>query len=223
MAPTTDVTGLPVYNKSVIAFGDFNMATYTWQNGSFVLSGTGDTTLTTTVDSRTDLSQVPLSGETVRDAYNNQVFTPHAKYASVDAAYRAVAALLEPSDTALPAAQKAAISLTDVKHAVAGDEGSPVVAYTVALKGDYPAQGFPLRLGDLQRSAIRVLTTALQSSAFEELAGLNGVKGVKVGPYTSQFENVEPAVTATLTRVSKDSGHPHGSGPGSGTKGHSRS
>lgn len=106
-----------------------------------------------------------------------------------------------------------------------------MVAYTVAIKGDYPAQGYPLRLGDLQRSAIRVLTTASQSSAFEELAGLNGVKGIKVGPYTSQFKNLEPAVTATLSKVSRESGSEHGSdnkghdsdnhSHGSDNKGHS--
>lgn len=209
VAPTTDVTGLPVHNRTVTT----TRTSYTWQFGGFTPSATGGTTLNTTVDGKTDLTKVPLSGETVRDAYNNQVFTPNAKYASVDAAYRAVAALLDPSAAGLTAAQKAGISLTGVQHATAGDDSSPVVAYTVTLKGDYPAQGYPLRLGDLQRSAIRVLTTASQSSAFEELAGLNGVKGIKVGPYTSQFKNLEPAVTATLSKVTKASGG-HGSDNG---------
>lgn len=171
--------------------------------------------MSTTVDKNTDLSRAPQSGETVTDAINNQVFTPNAKFTSVDEAYRTVTALLDPSSTALSAAQKAAIDITGVQHATAGDDSTPVVAYTVALKGDYPAQGYPLRLGDLQRSAIRVLTTASQSSSFQELAGLKGVKGIKVGPYTAQFKNLEPAVTTTLGRVSKapenqhESGHSH--------------
>lgn len=206
VAPAIDVSGLPAYNRTTRSNG---RVSYNWQFGGLTPSADGGTTVTTTVDGNTDLSQVPRSGETVTDAINNQVFTPNAKFASVDDAYRAVAALLDPSSTALNAAQKAAIGITGVQHATAGDDSSPVVAYTVALKGDYPAQGYPLRLGDLQRSAIRVLTTASQSSSFEELAGLNGVKGIKVDPYTSQFKNLEPAVTATLGKVSKVSGeHP---------------
>ncbi|TXS39098.1 glycoside hydrolase family 3 protein [Streptomyces sp. OR43] len=209
VAPAIDVSGLPVYNRTTRSNG---RVSYNWQFGGLTPSATGGTVVNTTVDRNTDLSRVPRSGETVTDAINNQVFTPNAKFTSVDDAYRAVAALLAPDSTALSAAQKAAISITGVQHATAGDVNSPVVAYTVALKGDYPAQGYPLRLGDLQRSAIRVLTTASQSSSFEELAGLNGVKGIKVGPYTSQFKNLEPAVTATLGKVSKASGGHHGSG-----------
>ncbi|MET7527234.1 glycoside hydrolase family 3 C-terminal domain-containing protein [Streptomyces sp900116325] len=213
VAPAIDISGLPAYNKKTRSNGQVS---YTWQFGGLTPSADGGTAVTTTVDRNTDLSKVPQSGETVTDAINNQVFTPNAKFTSVDDAYRAVTALLDPSSTALSAAQKAAISITGIQHATAGDDSSPVVAYTVALKGDYPAQGYPLRLGDLQRSAIRVLTTASQSSSFQELASLNGVKGIKVGPYTSQFKNLEPAVTATLGKVSKASGGHDDSGHNDG-------
>ncbi|MFJ7949158.1 glycoside hydrolase family 3 protein [Streptomyces sp. NPDC096354] len=209
VAPAIDISGLPTYNKRTRSNGQVS---YTWQFGGLIPSADGGTAVTTTVDRNTDLSQVPQSGATVTDAINNQVFTPNAKFTSVDDAYGAVTALLDPSSTALSAAQKAAISITGVQHATAGDESSPVVAYTVALKGDYPAQGYPLRLGDLQRSAIRVLTTASQSSSFEELAGLQDVHGIKVKPYTAQFKNLEPAVTATLGKVANASGNQHSSG-----------
>lgn len=213
VAPAIDISGLPTYNKKTRSNGQVN---YTWQFGGLTPSATGGTVVTTTVDQNTDLTKVPQSGDTVTDAINNQVFTPNAKFTSVDDAYRAVIALLDPSSTALTAAQKAGIGITGIQHATAGDDSSPVVAYTVALKGDYPAQGYPLRLGDLQRSAIRVLTTASQSSSFQELASLNGVKGIKVGPYTSQFESLEPAVTATLGKVSTASGDHHDSGHNDG-------
>ncbi|MET7859841.1 glycoside hydrolase family 3 C-terminal domain-containing protein [Streptomyces sp. NPDC005318] len=217
VAPAIDISGLPTYNKKTRSNGQVS---YTWQFGGLTPSATGGTTVTTTVDQNTDLTKVPQSGETVTDAINNQVFTPNAKFTSVDDAYRAVIALLDPSSTGLSAAQKAGISITGVQHATTGDDSSPVVAYTVALKGDYPAQGYPLRLGDLQRSAIRVLTTASQSSSFQELAGLNGVKGIKVGPYTSQFDNLEPAVTTTLGKVSKASGDQLNSGHNNGQDKH---
>ncbi|MFF1838037.1 glycoside hydrolase family 3 N-terminal domain-containing protein [Streptomyces sp. NPDC058231] len=216
VAPSIDVSGLPAYNKKTRSTG---AVSYTWQLGGLTLSGTGGTAVTTTVDQKTDLSQVPQSGETVTDAMNNQVFTPNAKFGSVDDAYRAVTALLDPSSTALTAAQKAAISITGVQHATASDDTTPVVSYTVKVTGDYPAQGYNLRLGDLQRSAIRVLTTAAQSSSFEELAGLQGVHGIKVEPYTAQFKDLEPAVTtdkSTVTKPSDDkhSGNQHGRHPG---------
>ncbi|WP_328884998.1 fibronectin type III-like domain-contianing protein [Streptomyces sp. NBC_00316] len=130
--------------------------------GGLTLSVTGGTTVTTTVDQNTDLSQVPQSGETVTDAMNNQVFTPNATFTSVDSAYRA-----------------------------------------------YPVQGYNLRLGDLQRSAIRVLTTAAQSSSFEELAGPQGVHGITVKPYTAQFKDLEPAVTTDKSTVAKPSDDKH--------------
>ncbi|WP_285571931.1 glycoside hydrolase family 3 N-terminal domain-containing protein [Streptomyces sp. RTGN2] len=217
VAPAIDISGLPAYNKATRSNG---RVSYTWQFGGFTPSAAGGTVVSTTVDKNTDLSRAPQSGETVTDAINNQVFTPNAKFTSVDDAYRTVTALLDPSSTALSAAQKAAIDITGLQHATAGDDSSPVVAYTVALKGDYPTQGYPLRLGDLQRSAIRVLTTASQSSSFQELAGLKGVKGIKVGPYTAQFKNLEPAVSTTLGRVSKAPRDQHDSGHGHGHDGH---
>ncbi|WP_299535933.1 hypothetical protein [uncultured Streptomyces sp.] len=40
------------------------------------------------------------------------------------------------------------------------------------------------------------------------------MKGIKVGPYTSQFKNLEPAVTATLGKVSKTPDDRHDAGHG---------
>lgn len=58
-----------------------------------------------------------------------------------------------------------------------------------------------MRLGDLQRSAMRVLDVASQSAPFAQLAEIQGVSGITVSPYTSQFTNLEPAVTVVKERV----------------------
>ena len=44
-----------------------------------------------------------------------------------------------------------------------------------------------MRLGDLQRSAGRVLNTAMQSAQFAQLAAINGVSGVQTVPYGSKL------------------------------------
>jgi len=93
---------------------------------------------------------------------------------------------LNPANTALNATQKAAISVQDVVQQVEGDDTTPVVSYTVVTTGNYPSQ-FLMRLGDLQRSAIRVLNIVMQSAPFGELAGLQGVSGVEIAPYSEQF------------------------------------
>ncbi|HOV02577.1 MAG TPA: hypothetical protein PK456_15965, partial [Dermatophilaceae bacterium] len=71
-------------------------------------------------------------------------------YASVANAYAGLTNLL--ATTALSATQKAAITITNVTHATPGDATSAVTAYTVVIKGNYPAS-YDMRLGDLQRSA----------------------------------------------------------------------
>ncbi len=201
VAPTVDIDGLPVYNKTTQTFGTFSFTNWNLQLGGFTLAAGGATTISTTVDTHTDLSKTPLSGVTTTDAINNQVFTPNPKFTSVDDAYQAVQALLAPTSTALTAAQKAGISLTDVVHATAGDATTPVTAYTVTLTGNYPAVGYPMRLGDLQRSAIRVLTTASRTESFQQLAQEQGVKGIKVGPYGKLFTNLDPTVTSSRGEV----------------------
>lgn len=86
-------------------------------------------------------------------------------YASVANAYAGLTNLL--ATTALSATQKAAITITNVTHATPGDATSAVTAYTVVIKGNYPAS-YDMRLGDLQRSAMRILNIAMQSAPFGE-------------------------------------------------------
>ncbi|SOD73590.1 beta-glucosidase [Jatrophihabitans sp. GAS493] len=184
VTPQFDLNGLPVYNKTTQTFGTFSFTSYAFSLGSLTLSATGDKTFATTVDSSTDLSKAPLSGSTTTDAGGHQVFTPNPKFTSVDEAYQATIALL--AGTAFNATQKAAITISNVVHATPSDATSPVTAYRVTEKGSYPAT-YDMRLGDLQRSASRVLTQAMQSEPFAQLAKLQGVKGIHVASYEAQF------------------------------------
>jgi beta-glucosidase-like glycosyl hydrolase len=196
VTPTIDVNGMAAYTKNVLHFGTFEFTTWAWQLGGLGLSATGDQTVTTRVDESTDLSQVPLSGTV------DGVYTPLEPYGTVQAAYDSVIALLAPSNTALTAAQKAGISVTDVVHADPTDATSPVVAYKVTLRGSYPT-AYPMRLGDLQRSVIHILNVVAQSAPFAELATDQGVRGIRVGPYTDQFRNLVEYVEVDLGRVTR--------------------
>ncbi len=190
--PTIDVAGLPVYTTTVRG----TALRYSWVFGGFTPTATGTATISTTVDQNTDLSN-PQSGAFTTDANGQQVFTP-VSYASVADAYAATTGLL--ASNALNATQKAAISLTDVTHATPGDDTTPVTAYTVVMTGNYPTS-YDMRLGDLQRSAMRILNVAMQSAPFDQLASLQGVNGITVGSYTSQFHNLQPVVTTTKGKV----------------------
>jgi beta-glucosidase-like glycosyl hydrolase len=191
--PTIDLAGLPAYTKQTFQFGSFTFTRYSFQFGGFSLSAGGSETISTTVDETTDLSQTPLSGEIV-----DGTFVPVAPYGTVDNAYAAVMDLL--AGNALNGGQKAAISVENVVHQVAGDDTSPVVAYTVVMKGNYPAN-YLLRLGDLQRSAMRVLNIAMQSAPFGELASIQGEPGISVHPYSQQFNNLDPVVWVSKDKV----------------------
>ncbi|SDJ26907.1 beta-glucosidase [Frankineae bacterium MT45] len=206
VTPQLDINGLPVYNKTTISFGTLTFTNYAFSLGSLTLSATGDQTLSSTVNSSTDLSKTPLSGSTVTNAAGNPVFTPNAKFTSVDDAYRTTTAFL--AGTALNASQKAAISITNVVNATPGDSSSPVTSYTVVVKGSYPAS-YDMRLGDLQRSAGRVLTQAMQSEPFAQLAKQQGVKGIHVASYEAQFGNKLPqfATVASGPVTSPHQGH----------------
>jgi beta-glucosidase len=96
----------------------------------------------------------------------------------------------------------AAVTLTDVVHEVPGDPASPVTAYTVVLKGTYPAS-YDMRLGDLQRSAMRILTIAMQSLPFQQLATAQHVRGIGIAPYTSQFHHLRQFVTVEKSTVTR--------------------
>lgn len=199
--PQVDISGLPVYVKSSQTFGTFVWTSYQWKLGGLSLSATGDQTISTTVNASTDLSAQPQSGETVRDAINNETFVPNAKFTSVDNVYQAVQAFLASSNSALSATQKAAITLTGVVHQTAGDTSTPVTSYTLTLKGSYPAVGYTMRLGDLQRSASRILNTAMQSAQFAELAKNQGVTGVTAVPYSEQFTDLHNYLTSSSGKV----------------------
>ncbi len=194
--PSIDVTGMPAYNKTSISFGSSTFTSYSLSLGSLALSTSGDRTVTTTVDQNTDLTKVPLSGTTSTNASGESVFTPNAPYGTVDAAYQDATALL--ASNALDADQKAAIAITDVVHATPGDTSSPVTAYTITLTGSYHVD---LRLGDLQRSAMRILRTAMHSEPFAQLAEQQNVPGVQVGSYTDQFRGLPTFVTVARTPV----------------------
>ncbi len=197
--PTIDVAGLPVYTKQVLTFGTFTFTRWSFEFGGFTLSATGSETISTTVDGSTDLSD-PQSGE-----ITDSGLVP-VSYGSVDDAYQATMALLDPSNNAFNAAQRAAISITNVVHATPGDDTSPVTAYTVVMTGNYPTS-YDMRLGDVQRSAMRILTIAMQSAPFDELASLQGVHGIHVRPYTRQFHHLDQPVAVDKGRV--HGGHHH--------------
>lgn len=199
VAAAIDINGLPVYNKSTQTFGTFSFTQYALSLGSFTISATGAKKLTTTVDASTDLTKSPASGSTVAG-----VFTPNAKFTSVNDAYTQTVAFL--AGTALNAGQKAGIAITNIVHADPADATSPVTAYTVTISGSYPTV-YPMRLGDLQRSASRVLSSAMQSPQFGQLASLKGVSGIIVKPYSSQFRNLTDYLDVAKGRIDQPHGH----------------
>jgi hypothetical protein len=196
VAPAIDVTGMPAYNKSLISIGTFSFTSYSVSLGSLTLSASGNRTITTTVDKNTDLTKVPLSGTTSTNSSGATVFTPNRPYRTVDAAYKDVTALL--ASSAFDAGQKAAISITNVVHQTPGDSSSPVTSYKITLKGSYHID---MRLGDLQRSAMRILTIAMQSEPFAQLAAQHGVTGIRVRPYTRQFGALPQFMTVDKSAV----------------------
>ena len=206
LVPTVDLDGLPAYVKTVFPPSFPFPPSYSWNFGNLTPSATGGTIISTTVDASTDLSQTPLSTTATYDSNFGQTIAPIAPYGTVDAAYQAVESFV--TGTALSTAQKAGISVTDVVHQTPGDDTTPVVSYTVTVKGDYPTT-YAMRLGDLQRSAGRVLNTAMQSAQFAQLASINGVSGVKTVPYDSKLDLVT-WMTGTQGPVVK---HQTGNGP----------
>jgi hypothetical protein len=102
-------------------------------------------------------------------------------FASVQAAYDHAQGLLANPGTGLTPEQVAGITVTvDATDPGSGD----VTEYTVRLRGDYKTT---MRLGDLQRSAIKILGIVTQSADFKALADLQGVTGISVAPYAAQF------------------------------------
>jgi beta-glucosidase-like glycosyl hydrolase len=194
VTPAIDITGLPAYNKTIRVRNGATTVSWSWRLGNLTLTASGDQTVSTTVDAQTDLTRLPLSGTTTTTATGQTVFTADPRITSVQDAYARVLALLAPDSTALTADQKAAISVTGVVHQNPADTASPVTAYTIRLRGTYPAS-YDMRLGDLQLSAARVLGIASQSLPFQQLAALQHVRHVTVGPYTDQFRHLPQFVT----------------------------
>lgn len=201
-APDLDVNGLPVYTRREQLFGTFVWVTHFWGFNGITPSATGAESFTTTVDETTDLTQIPASGTFTRNEINNEIFTPRAPYASVDEAYREISTYLSTagqggwgSSAALTTQQAAGITLSNVVREDPSDQTSPVVSYTVTVRGDYSADGYNMRLGDLQRSAANVLNIVMQSASFQMLADQQGIPGVNVGVYgdgdAEQFLQIE--------------------------------
>lgn len=199
--PQIDLNGLPVLNQIIYTSWN-NYTVSSWSFNGITPAADGAETVSTTVDSSTDLSQTPASMVTTFDAVFNPTSVRHAKYASVAEAYAEVKGFLDDAGEsgALTASQAAAVTLSDVVHEDPSDETSPVVAYTVTIKGDYP-NSYDMRLGDLQRSARTVLNIVMQSAQFKELAGLQGVSGIKAPSYTAQFKDLASYLTQTNGKV----------------------
>lgn len=201
-APTIDVAGLPVYTKTVTP----TRTSYSWQFGGLTPSATGAETISTTVDGTTDLSRQPASGTTTTDAINNQTFAADPKLATVNDAYTYASTLL--AGNALSNNQKPGVTITNVVHADPADTSSPVTSYTVVVKGNYAATSYPMRLGDLQRSAVKVLNIVKQSASFGQLAKNQGVAGVSVKSYSDQFDLPTPVGSSAAAVVKAPSGTP---------------
>ncbi|WP_284292615.1 glycoside hydrolase family 3 C-terminal domain-containing protein [Luteimicrobium album] len=203
VAPTIDHDGLPAYTKTTSAVGS---TSYTWQVGALTLSASGAESFSTVVNSETDLSKASLSKAVTVDYLNSQTVVSVPAYGTVDGAYRAVSSFLSSSNSALSSSAKAAISVADIVRAVPDDSSSPVTSYKVTVKGDYKPTNRTMRLGDLQRSAMRVLNAAMQSAPFAELANEQGVSGIRVSPYTEQFTNLEQYVDVSKGNVTNETG-----------------
>ncbi len=200
--PTFDLAGLPVYHYVQRTSVGNPIGAHLWKWGTFVAGPGGSKTYSVTVDETTDLSQVPQSGRcsTNINMECNALTQPLAPWGSVDEAYRWVQQQLDPNHPVDPITigwltdqQRAGITVTVNSRETPGDDTSPVTSYTVTITGEHGL----IRLGDLQRSAVRVLTMLTHSSQFAELAEARGVPGIVVEPYGSLF-------TGELTRYVSD-------------------
>ena len=198
-APSIDSTGLPVYTKTVTP----TRTSWSWQFNGLTPSVTGADTVSKTIDANTDFGAARASGTITRDAINNEVFAATAQPASVQAAYDEVQSYLTGANSsALNATQRPAITVTDVVRQNPADAASPVVSYTVTVRGNYSTTGYNLRLGDLQRSVSTILDVAIHTAGFEELATNKGVSGIDVGPYSEGYTDLQSLVSVTRGSVS---------------------
>jgi hypothetical protein len=191
--PTFDLAGLPVYNYVQRTSVGNPIGAHLWKWGTFVAGPGGSETYSETVDSTTDLTQTPQSGtcSTNINMECNALTQALAPWGTVDNAYKWVMEQLDPNHPVDPITigwltdqQRAGINVTVNSRAIPGDDTSPVTSYTVTMTGEHGL----IRLGDLQRSAIRVLTTLTHTHQFAELAAKQGVDGIQVGPYGSLYD-----------------------------------
>jgi beta-glucosidase len=162
--PTWNNDGLPRRSYAINEGGLWN---WTWSFGSLAPSATGASTIVRTVNSAP-------SGSTVQDLYDNiyNILNPPAGNPPPPEAY------------AFTPEERAGIVLTPgTVDSGTGD----VLDYTVTIKGDFRAS---MRLGDLQRSAMRILDYITQTNQFAELAEFMGVSGIVIEPYSDQFTNL---------------------------------
>jgi beta-glucosidase len=197
VAPDLDLNGLPAtVTKTYASYSFLNSATP--QLGGLTLDPAGAQVFTTRVDASTDLTGTPKSQLIAYDSSLNVTTSQVAPYGTVQGAYAALTTSL--AGKAFAKAPAGAITVTDVQHQVPGDATSPVTAYTVTVKGNY-APVKPLRLGDLQRSAMQVLDVVMQSTPFQQLAQQQGVRGITVAPYSRQFLHLTDWVTTSTGPV----------------------
>lgn len=190
--PTFDLAGLPVYNYVQRSSVGNPIGAHLWKWGTLVAGPGGSKTYSVTVDQTTDLTQTPPSGTCSTDINMEckALTQPLAPWGTVDNAYKWVMQQLDPNHPVDPITigwltdqQRAGIKVTVNSRAIPGDDTSAVTSYTVTITGEHGL----IRLGDLQRSANKVLTVLMQSTQFAELAGAQGVTGITIQPYTSQF------------------------------------
>ncbi|MDR1768595.1 MAG: glycoside hydrolase family 3 C-terminal domain-containing protein [Propionibacteriaceae bacterium] len=199
-APTIDAFGLPVMIHVPGSTSPFPSAeAYYWSFGNLTPSASGTQVITTTVDAAAIANTPYLSGEGSGGGWGGDpALTPGqelAQFASVDDAYDYVTDVLAyPEDYGMTEAQAAGISVTNLVGSYPG-----LTSFDVKVSGDY----LLMRLGDLQRSAMRILKTVSQSAAFAQLASLQGVSGITVGSYSQTYSaSLSTYVTATLGDVS---------------------
>jgi beta-glucosidase len=169
-----------------------------WSFNGLAPSATGADSVSTVVDAAS-VTAARASLSTTRDALNNEKHAAQPAFADVQSAYQNVKAVL--AGDIMTAAQKAGVRVSDIVHATAGDAASPVVSYRVTLRGDYSSAGYPLRLGDLQRSAKSVLSVVMRSAPFAELARQHGTSVGSVGPYSEAWGRLPTVMDATAGRV----------------------
>lgn len=203
VAPSIDVSGLPVYTRTNATNAAGVVTTsYSWLFNGLTPNASGAVTIPTTVNSSTDLTQIPRSSTTNRNAINNETYVANAPFASVNAAYLDVTNWLLPATTpGLSNAQKAAITVTDVVRADPADSSSPVVSYTVNVRGNYATTPLNMRLGDMQRSAKNILKVIMQTSEFGQLASQRNQTGITVRPYAAQFGALPQVFTTDTSSI----------------------